>query len=208
MMRSMRLQSELDPLYPLASCLLDDLSALAATHLGAGHRSETGGGDRRGRLWVDQLVGSLSVSEPITTSHAEYGRCRAERRYSEPTWSSIKSTSPSTRSSSATVTSPAAGVRFGSSQRNSTGRDVRRKLGTRRSPSVCEGWMVQHPLCSRTGRHLSRIERTLSHQTSDLRHQPSEDPLTRTYWRGPTDAVLQKSASLEPTPDPWGLLMM
>ena len=32
MMRSMRLQSELDPLCPLASCLSDDLSAPVATH--------------------------------------------------------------------------------------------------------------------------------------------------------------------------------
>ena len=32
MMRSMRLQSELDPLCPLASCLFDDLSAPVATH--------------------------------------------------------------------------------------------------------------------------------------------------------------------------------
>jgi len=43
---------------------------------------------------------------------------------------------------------------------------------------------------------------------SDLRHQASDEPLTRTYWRRPADTMLQKSASLEPTPDPQGMLMM
>jgi len=39
----MRLQSEVDPLYPLASCLLADSSVSAATHLGADHRPDAGG---------------------------------------------------------------------------------------------------------------------------------------------------------------------
>ena len=45
MMRSMRLRSELDPMYPLASCLLNGLSAPAATHLDAGDRPVAGVGN-------------------------------------------------------------------------------------------------------------------------------------------------------------------
>jgi hypothetical protein len=61
---------------------------------------------------------------------SEHHITRTPRRAKRPTTASILDRIPTTRSSSATVASPAAGVRFGSSQRNSTGRDVRRTLVT------------------------------------------------------------------------------
>jgi hypothetical protein len=54
----------------------------------------------------------------------------------------------------------------------------------------------------------ARLSPQPSLSVSDFRHQPSDEPLTRTYWRERTEAVLQKAASLEPTPDPWRMLMM
>jgi hypothetical protein len=50
---------------------------------------------------------------------------------------------------------------------------------------------------------LEAIEREQAFtEDSDLRQQASDKPLTRTYPRGPVDAVLQKSSSLEPTRSP------
>jgi len=54
----------------------------------------------------------------------------------------------------------------------------------------------------KTVSHLHHLLGSTGQAASDLRQQASDKPLTRTYSHGPVDAVLQKSASLEPTPSP------